>query len=253
MAGVVTEQDRSAIRQIVSNLKTVEINHVDIDHDCRIALAGGLSGRPGIVLITGTGSSCFGQNAAGEKWLSGGWGYLIGDEGSAYWLGIQALRIASAVDDKRAPYSQLYDIVRSYLKLKDTRELMHRLYVQRLLRSEIAALAPMVIEAARHGDRAALHLLEQAANDLAVCVDAVARQLNLSSGVCEIVQTGGLINAGDIYLQPLRSAILQKIPGAQFSTPELLPVLGACILALQSLGIVINPKITKSLQQAHFQ
>ena len=253
MAGVVTEQDRSAIRQIALQLQVVDIDQTGIDHDCRIALAGGLSGRPGIVLITGTGSSCFGQNAAGDKWLSGGWGHLISDEGSGYWLGLQAIRIAAAVDDGRSPYSPLYDVVRSHLNLGNTRELMHRLYVQALSRSEIAAMAPLVIETARQGDHAALRLLQQAADDLAHCVAAVAKQLNFSSGKCEIVQVGGLLNSGDIYLQPLRSAILQKIPGAQFSAPELPPVLGACVLALQSLGVVINPAISKSLQQAYFQ
>ena len=250
MAGVVTEKDRSAIRQIMLNLKVVDIDHIEIDHDCRIALAGGLSGRPGIVLITGTGSSCFGINATGDTWISGGWGHLISDEGSGYWLGLQALRITAGVDDGQIPHSLLYEQVRSHLNLSDTRELMYRLYVQGLSRAEIAAMAPLVIKSARHGDSAALRLLEQAADDLADCVFAAAHQLNLSSGVCEIVQTGGLLNAGDIYLQPLRSAILHKIPEACFSLPELSPVLGACLLAMQNLGITIDEHINQSLQKA---
>jgi N-acetylglucosamine kinase-like BadF-type ATPase len=251
MAGVVTDQDRSAIRQIVSDIPTVDIHHTDIDHDCRIALAGGLSGRPGIVLITGTGSSCFGQNAAGEKWLSGGWGYLISDEGSGYWLGLQAMRIASMVADGRTGYSPLSDLVFDHLHLSDARELMHRLYVQGLSRKEIAEMAPMVMEAAQNGDQSALRVIEQAANDLAICVEATARRLNFLSAGCEILQTGGLINAGDIYLRPVRSAILRKIPGAQFSKPELPPIFGACVLALKSLGILIDEKITQSLRQAY--
>ncbi len=228
----------------------MDIDHIEIDHDCRIALAGGLSGRPGIVLITGTGSSCFGQNAAGEKWLSGGWGHLISDEGSGYWLGLQALRITAGVDDGRIPYSPLFEQVRSHLNLEDTRELMFRLYVQGLSRAEIAAMAPLVTASARAGDPAALRSLQQAANDLSECVSAAARQLKLSPGTCEIVQTGGLLKAGDIYLQPLRSAILQKVPGASFRFPELIPVVGACLLAMEGLGIYIDEKVTQSLQKA---
>lgn len=251
MAGVVTEKDRSAIREIVSGIQTVDIHHTDIDHDCRAAHAGGLSGRPGIVLITGTGSSCFGQNAEGIKWLSGGWGHLISDEGSGYWLGLQALRVTAQVADRRVGYSPLYELVLNFLHLTDAREIMHRLYVQGLSRQQIAQMAPMVLEAAQNGDQAAIRLVDQAAKDLAVCVEAAARQLNFLSGGCEIVQTGGLVNAGDIYLHPVQSAIQQKIPGARFLKPDLPPVFGACILALKSHEILIDEKITESLDQAY--
>ncbi len=249
MAGIVTERDRSAIREIARSLAVADMDRVGIDHDCRIALAGGLSGRPGIVLITGTGSSCYGRNAAGEAWLSGGWGHWISDEGSGYWLGLQAMRVASMVDDGRMPYSTLYDAVQGYLHMDDLRDLMHRMYVDGMSRSEIAAMAPLVIDAARAGDPAAVHLLEQGGKDLAECVLAVARRLNMLSAGCEIVQTGGLINAGEIYLQPVWSAILERIPNARISLPELPPVLGACLLAMQNIGVKVDKAITQSLQQ----
>ncbi len=250
MAGIVTEYDRSAIRQIALNLNVADTHHIGVDHDCRIALAGGLSGRPGIVLITGTGSSCYGRNADGEDWLSGGWGYLISDEGSAYWIGLQALRVAIAVHDGRLQYSSIYDTVRSRLHMSELRELMHRLYVQGMSRSEIAAFAPLVTEAALQGDQAAILVLEQAGKDLAACVIAVAKKLRLAGAGCEIVQIGGLLNAGDIYLKPLRSEILRQIPGAHFTSPDLPPVLGACVLALQDLDIVIDQHITQTLKAA---
>lgn len=251
MAGVVTDQDRSAIRQIVSGIPAVDVDRAVIDHDCRIALAGGLIGRPGMVLITGTGTSCFGQNAAGAKWLSGGWGYLISDEGSGYWLGLQALRLAAMAADGRVEAGRLSGLVMDYLQLAEARELMHRLYVQGLSRREIAQIAPMVFDAAQNGDLAALQLIEQGAGDLAVCVEAAARQLAMLSDGCQIVQTGGLVNAGEIYLRPLRSAIMRKIPDAQFLKPELPPVFGACVLALQKTGILMDDQITQSLRQAY--
>jgi N-acetylglucosamine kinase-like BadF-type ATPase len=253
MAGVVTEYDRSAIRQIALNLHLADINHISVDHDCRIALAGGLSGRPGIVLITGTGSSCYGRNADGEEWLSGGWGYLISDEGSGYWLGLQALRTVVAVDDGRLPYSPLYDAIRSRLNLNEYRDLMHKLYIQGLSRSEIAAFAPLVMEAARQGDQASKRILEQAGNDLAGCVVAVTKRLKMAQPGCEIVQIGGLLNAGDIYLQPLRSAILQQIPGVKFTSPDLPPIMGACVLAMQALGTVVDQNISRTLKETFTQ
>ena len=250
MAGVVTEYDRSAIRQIARNLHVADANKIGVDHDCRIALAGGLSGRPGIVLITGTGSSCYGRNADGEEWLSGGWGYLLADEGSGYWLGLQALRTATGVHDGTLPYSALYDVVRSRLNLNELRELMHRLYVQGMSRSEIATFAPLVTESAQQGDGASIRILEQAGNVLAACVFSVAKRLRLTDNGCEILQIGGLVNAGDVYLQPLRSAIRKQVLGARFSSAELPPVLGACVLAMQALGIVIDQKITQTLKES---
>ena len=76
MAGVALEKDRAAIYAITRELGLAADENIDIDHDCRIALARDLSGRPGIVLIAGTGSSCYGRNAAGENWIAGGWSIL---------------------------------------------------------------------------------------------------------------------------------------------------------------------------------
>ena len=72
MAGVVSPTDRGIIRDIAQNLDLAAPETIGVDHDCRIALAGGLSGRPGLVQIVGTGSSTFGMNVAGEGWRSGG-------------------------------------------------------------------------------------------------------------------------------------------------------------------------------------
>lgn len=250
MAGIVTDSDRDAIRRIGLNLGLADASRIFVDHDARIALAGGLSGRAGIVLITGTGSSCYGRNAAGEDWMSGGWGYLLGDEGSGYWLGLQALRITTRVHDGTHPPSIIADLVRPRLQLPELRELMHRLYVQGLGRNEIAAFAPLVIEAARRGDAAALRLLEQGGMELAEMVGSVARRLRMNEDACEIIQIGGLLKAGDVYMRSLREEIQKQVPGARFSNPELPPVLGACLLAMQSLGIAVDDNITQTLQKA---
>jgi N-acetylglucosamine kinase-like BadF-type ATPase len=99
MAGVVSTADQAIVHDIARSLGLG--GAVQVDHDIRIALAGGLSGRPGIALIAGTGSSCFGINAAGERWQAGGWGHLISDEGSSYWFGWNAIRLAAGACDGR--------------------------------------------------------------------------------------------------------------------------------------------------------
>jgi N-acetylglucosamine kinase-like BadF-type ATPase len=239
MAGVVSEKDRSVIRTIAQQLNLAGEQNIDIDHDCRIALAGGLSGRAGMVLIAGTGSSCYGQNAAGESWLAGGWGHLISDEGSSYWLGIQAMRCAAASHDGRLN-SILKALVQDHLQLTEMRDIMHRLYVKGMSRAQVASLAPLVICAAREGDQIALSLLEQGASDLADIVNAVAVKLHFAGQFCELSLVGGLFNAGDIVFSPLNIAIQKRLTNCQIVFAELPPATGAALLALKNLGISLS-------------
>lgn len=254
MAGVVSDKDRATIRGMALNLELAQPAAIDIDHDCRIALAGGLSGRPGIVLITGTGSSCYGRTADGKEWRAGGWGYLIADEGSSYWLGLQAMRTAVMAYDGRLERSLLLDSVMSYFGLTDANDIMHHIYVPGLKRSEIAALAPLVMQAALEGDPAARSLIEQGTRDLADCVLAVARQLGFSGQnsdrVTEIALIGGLLKAGEIFTSALERSISTLIPTARILPAELPPVSGACLLALQRTGLSINPRLLQSMQKS---
>ena len=113
IAGVVSAADKALVRKFSWRLEltcsppagphATGPEQLGVDHDARVALAGGLSCRPGMVLIAGTGSACFGMNAAGEHHLAGGWGHLLSDEGSGYWLGLEALRAAVRGFDGRGP------------------------------------------------------------------------------------------------------------------------------------------------------
>ena len=251
MAGVVSEQDRAVIHTIAQQLNLAAAQHIGIDHDCRIALAGGLSGRPGMVLIAGTGSSCYGQNAAAESWIAGGWGHLISDEGSSYWLGIQAMRCAVASHDGRL-HSVLKELVQDHFQLIEMKDLMHRIYVTGLSRAEVASLAPLVIRAAHGGDAVALNLIDQGAHDLAQMVRAVADRLHFTDGSSELALVGGLFKAGDVVLSPLRVAIRTQIPGCQIVFAELPPASGAVLLALKDLGISLTDTQTAKLQLLTF-
>jgi N-acetylglucosamine kinase-like BadF-type ATPase len=247
MAGVVSDKDRAVIHGIARQLNLAADQNIAIDHDCRIALAGGLSGRPGIVLIVGTGSSCYGSNSAEESWRSGGWGYLISDEGSSYWLGIQAMRCAVASYDGRL-HSVLKDLVQDHFQLKNMQDLMHRIYGIGMSRSEVASLAPLVIMAARQGDKIAVNLLGQGAYDLALMVEAVADKLHFTGQECELTFVGGLFNAGDIFISPLHTAIQARLPACRMGFPELPPASGAALLALKKLGISLSSTQSANLR-----
>jgi glucosamine kinase len=236
MAGVVSESDRAASRAIAADLGLAPPERLGIDHDCRVALAGGLSGRPGIVQIAGTGSSCFGMNAAGASWRAGGWGHLLADEGSGYWLGLEALRAAVRAADGRGPSTALLPRLQEALAIGDINEIMHRVYVGGMTPTAIAALAPLTLAAASEGDAVALRIIGDGARELAACVVAVARHLGLDDGACELALVGGLFEAGDLVVAPLRAALAELLPGCSALMAELPPAVGAGLLALQSLA-----------------
>jgi N-acetylglucosamine kinase-like BadF-type ATPase len=233
MAGVVSDRDRELIGTIAAELPLEQGAFIGIDHDCRIALAGGLSGRPGIVVIVGTGSSVYGRNLQGEDWRSGGWGYLISDEGSGYWLGLQALRLTVMHFDGRIEAEDLAWRVMQELQIVDPQDIMNRIYVPPLGKAEIAALGPLVIEFSQQGDPYAQQLVQQGAEDVAQCVFAVARRLKLNKP--EIVIVGGLVSVGEPILGPLRASIRSRLSDCQFTPAELPPVIGAVVLALSQI------------------
>jgi len=249
MAGVVSPRDRTVIRNIAHDLDLAPAAQVGVDHDLRTALAGGLLGCPGIVLIAGTGSACYGRNAAGASWRAGGWGHLIADEGSSYWLGVRAIRAAVRAADGRIVRTPLLERVLDHFHLAQIDDIMHYLYVGGPSRAELARLAPLVIDTARAGDPAACELIRRGTQALADCVVAVAKQLDVAARPCDLVLVGGLFRAGAIVVDPLRTAVHDQLPLCRISFPELPPVLGACVLALQMLDIPVNGPVAATLRE----
>jgi N-acetylglucosamine kinase-like BadF-type ATPase len=199
-----------------------------VDHDARVALAGGLSGRPGLVLIAGTGSACFGINAAGQHHLAGGWGHLLADEGSGYWLGLEALRAAVRAFDGRGQPTALERRALDFLGVRASEDIMHRLYVVGLSRAELAAFSPTTLEVAASGDAVARDIVERGAEALAETVKATAGRINLVAP--EIVMVGGVLSS-EVMLEPLRTHLIARLPRMRLVAVEQSPAHGACLLA----------------------
>lgn len=236
LGNVVSDLDRRSVHAIAVDLGLAASERIGEDHDCRVALAGGLSGRPGIVQIAGTGTSTFGINAAGQSWRSGGWGPLIDDEGSSYWLGIQAMRAAAMAADGRGQPTLLSEVVAERLALREMNELMNRLYAAEMSRTEIAALAPLVYQAAEQGDAVSAQLIRYGCDAMADCVLTVARKLGMEKGPCELAVTGGQTKARDGLYGPLAQAVHQRLPDCKVIHAEQSPVFGAALLALKLIG-----------------
>lgn len=229
VAGVVTEDDRTAARAMLSSIIGVG-TPIDVDHDCRIALAGGLSGRPGIVLIAGTGASAFGRTATGTGWLASGWGSLFGDEGSSFWLAREGLRAAARAVDGRGEPTLLRQLLFDRLGVVDPWDLPGRAARGALQRPELAALAPLVVSAAEGGDDVAGLLVRTAAGELAGAAAAVDRALDFAARP-EVVLVGGLFNS-ELVSTAVRARLAEMVPDAPVVAPESSPAVGAVLLAL---------------------
>jgi N-acetylglucosamine kinase-like BadF-type ATPase len=238
LGSIVTPEDRATIHNLVQDLEIVAADRIGVDHDLRIAHMGGLAGAAGVVLIAGTGSSCYGRDAQGRTGLAGGWGPTLDDPGSSFWLGRQAMIAAIRAFDGRGPATKLSKLVTDALELPGLRHILRAVELQGLARSEVAALARLVTTAATEGDAVAVAIMQRGAQELALMVRAVTKQVEglASSGRIPVVVTGGLTSAGSIFLDPLDQALAEIVPQAQLQAAVLPPVLGAALLAMELAG-----------------
>jgi N-acetylglucosamine kinase-like BadF-type ATPase len=220
----------------------------ELDHDLRIALAGGLAGDPGICLIAGTGSSCYGCNADGTSWKAGGWGSLLDDRGSACGLGYAALRAAVRIADGRLPPSPLLTDVLTTWNLTVPREIVARVYRQGISKSEIAALAPLVISAWTSGDPVANEIVRDEIEQLICMTKAVIANLHMQSPM--ICCTGGLIEKSSVYRSEVIRQLQSRLPEITTVAPVLPPVLGAVLLAFKLARRNVSPSAIVRLRES---
>lgn len=218
------------------------------DHDLRVALSGGLAGKFGMVLVVGTGSACFGQREDERRSQAGGWGYLVDDFGSAYWIGLQALAAVAQSADKRAGPTGLTHAIKEAMELDEMNQLISRIYDPDFSRTEIAALAPHVLFAASAGDATALAIIYRGCEELARMATTVARKLDWNNEPLNIVITGGVARAKKQFMDPLKAALKNKLPQATLIKPILPPLLGAALLAYKLIDISPSASLIETLK-----
>jgi N-acetylglucosamine kinase-like BadF-type ATPase len=251
LGSIVTREDQEAIREIVTELALVPADLIGVDHDLRVALMGGLAGETGIVLIAGTGSSCYGRDKHGNSWQSGGWGPTLDDPGSSFWLGRMAMVAAIRDYDGRGEATMLRDGVIDALELSDIRQILRRVELLGMTRSEVAALARLVTESAAEGDSVACQIIQQGTDELAKMVAAVADKLTSNNETTQpipVVVTGGLTSARQVFMNPLTQSLRCIAPTAILKEAFLPPVLGAALLAMELTGERLSSSIVNTLE-----
>jgi N-acetylglucosamine kinase-like BadF-type ATPase len=148
-------------------------------NDSELVVAAGTPEGWGVALISGTGSVCLARSPQGRTIRVGGWGPLLGDEGSGYRLAIDALRLATQAVDGRESAEALPRAILRHWSLPDAAALINHVHASGMTPAEIAGLAPMIVALAASGDAAARGLVEQSVKDLARQVDTAIRRLGL--------------------------------------------------------------------------
>jgi len=217
----------------------LDAEHMVITDDASIALAGATAGEPGIVVISGTGSIAFGKNARGETARAGGWGYIFGDEGSAFDIARQALRTVLREHEGWGAHTALTPALLESTGAADPYELLHLFYKPEWPRSRVATLARIVNRIAEEGDPLATMVLHNAAQQLALFAASVRGQLWTDEEAVTVSWTGGVFGS-DMLLERFRSLI--SISGkATAKKPAFGPAKGALILAYRAPGLPVLP------------
>jgi N-acetylglucosamine kinase-like BadF-type ATPase len=213
----------------------IATEQMSVTHDALIALSGATAGQPGLIAISGTGSIAFGRNASGKTARAAGWGYMFGDEGSGFYITRQALRAALRSEEGWGPSTSLRSILLDATGAANVDELLHRLYTPEFPRSRIAGLAKLVDQAAENGDSTAHHILNEAAQQLAIIAAAVRGQLFKPQEAVSVSYVGGVFRSR-LLLERFR-LLVEMEEGNQVAPPVYGPAAGALLEAYRISGI----------------
>ncbi|WP_119066409.1 N-acetylglucosamine kinase [Aggregatilinea lenta] len=228
IAGAAARHSGDWLRAVVAEAAPDAICVPSADYE--IALTGARGERCGVLVLAGTGSLAYGVNASGASALVGGWGFLLDDKGSGYWIGLQGLKAVVQAADGRAPETALSHTLLGALELRAPLELIPWLYRTEKVRTrDIAQLAPLVLAQAKQGDEAAIAIVKRAASELMLATQTVIRRLDLTTP--EFAFAGGLLSTPN----PLSEALCQSLGLKAIPAAHHPPVIGAALLALLSL------------------
>jgi len=232
LAAIDCANDRKIAERFVQKIKIATKNFVV--HDSVAALYASTRGEPGVIVISGTGCVAAGINKHGRYARVGGWGYILGDEGSAYDIGRKGLNYAFRSLDGMVPPTKLVTIFKRFFGVKNLEDTLERIYTEGFTVKEIAHLAPLVSKAARH-DRVSRQIVKTAGVELAKLVCAVAQQLRMTDERFTVAIVGGNFRSGRYLLRPFEASIREKCPYVKIIKLKTEPVNGAVLLALSVL------------------
>ncbi|SHI69888.1 N-acetylglucosamine kinase [Lutispora thermophila] len=231
-AGINNKMDEMIYKEMMNELGYS--NKLLLYNDAFVALVGANGKAEGAVIISGTGSIAYGIKKDGTHVRVGGWGHIIGDEGSGYSIARDALNTIVRSMDGIIPYTMLTEAIMEKLKVKTLEELMTYIYDPRTQKQHIGELAPVVMDMAK-SDKAAENIVKNAAYQLCNMVYALKRKMNLES--FKLALSGSVLTKSEVVRNILIDQLKQNSPEIHVSLGEKEPVYGALMLAWKEAAI----------------
>ena len=240
IAGVDRPSDAQSVQSIMRRIgfKT----RVVVVNDALVALVAGAGQQAGVVIVAGTGSIAYGVDASRHACRSGGWGYLLGDEGGGFWIGRAALAAVVRQFDGRGPATRLTELVLAQMHLATPSELIHAIYDRGLQRPLVAGLADVVQQAMLAGDAVAAHILARAGEELVSAASSVVTRLGMRGDVFPTILAGGIFRAIPALSSDVCTRMAEVAPRSEVKPLEVEPAMGAITLALAAArGTLVLP------------
>ncbi|MEP6705130.1 MAG: BadF/BadG/BcrA/BcrD ATPase family protein, partial [Acidobacteriota bacterium] len=219
-----------------SFIKRFGIRRVEVVTDAEIALYATTQGKPGLVVIAGTGSVCLGKNESGEMAISGGWGPLAGDEGGGVGIAQQALHNVAKASDGRGIATMLSQRASEYFRASGPENLIVAIYSPQIDNSRIAGFARLVVETAQEGDEVAMQILNDAGYELGLAACAVIEKLKLDNRKVPIGCVGSVFHAGELLTKPMLKKVKTCAAKAFLTEPMMPPAHAAALMSHEAPG-----------------
>ncbi|MCZ6776973.1 MAG: hypothetical protein O7D34_11005 [Ignavibacteria bacterium] len=232
LAGAGREENRRRVQEAVETLfenEGLKVRPISIETDARVALEGAFGSGPGVAIIAGTGSIVIGKTQRGDVLTVGGWGRLLGDEGSGYYIGREALKAVMLHYECRGDSGKLRELLTHKYNWSSREQIIGAVYQENF---DVASLAPVVLEAAADHDVVSQNILQSAATHLVEQARVIVMQLGILRKVF-VAMCGSLIDHDTVYANVLHIKLLKMLPQVDIRPVVHSPAHGAVLMALE--------------------
>lgn len=233
LAGVRRFDIRESVRRRM--IKILDIKNIEVVTDAEIALFATSLGKAGLVIISGTGSICYGKDENGNAAIAGGWGPLAGDEGGGVSIAKQGLQAIAKALDGRGEKTHLSKVGAEYFRASTPEDLIVAIYSPQMDNKKLAGFAKYVVETAKKGDNIAIEILAVAGYELGIAALAVLKKLDLADKKVPIGMVGSIFKSGSLLTKPLMETIQTVAPKIYLQKPKLIPATAAAFMAYERI------------------
>lgn len=249
LAGGDRPEDKRRVLEMLQSIVRQNVR-VIVENDAMAALASGTWGQQGLVLIAGTGSIAYAYPSFTKDLIrAGGWGYLLGDEGSGYDIGRGGLTAVLRQFDGRGPKTLMTGMLIDKMGISNPAEIVTAVYGRSDTRSRIADLSKVVFQAAKQKDAIALELIDKAIEQLIELVETVQERITQQTDLFPLVISGGLFQ-DEFFKERFDREVHRRLNQLTPIYPSIPPVVGAYILALKHSEGTITEKIKSRIENS---